>query len=177
MQNATHVLFQNPGAQAFTAGDIVNAQTLASLAYRNTKIQYRFGANIWSTIDRRVAVEIGCSLPIVNNPMVDHNQEHPDFTIGRWMFNPRARTSAVGSGLNASMEVSAPSIIEYQNSTDRVAYHNLMPQDKLHTLRLKMYCRVRKYNAASDAFSMDTFAMPTTKTDWWHCRLHFVSKD
>ena len=112
-----------------------------------------------------------------NIPMVDHNKEHPDFTIGRWMFNPRARISALGSGINASMEVNAPSIVEYQNSTDRVAYHNLMPQDKLHTLRLKMYCRVRKYNASSDEFSMDTFAMPTTKTDWWHCRLHFVSKD
>ena len=177
LQNDTHVLFQNPGAQGFTGADINTATTLANLAYRNTKLQYRFSANIWSTIDRRVAVEIGCSLPIVNNPMVDHNKEHPDFTIGRWMFNPRARVSALGSGINPSMEVNAPSIIEYQNSTDRVAYHSLMPQDKLHTLRLRMYCRVRKYSAEKDEFSMDTIVMPTSKTDWWHCRLHFVSKD
>ena len=177
LQNATHVLFEDQGVLGFTAANISNATTPAHLAYRNTKLQYILGANLWSTLDRRIAVEIGCSLPIVNNPMVDHNKEHPDFTIGRWMFNPRARISALGSGINASMEVNAPSIVEYQNSTDRVAYHNLMPQDKLHTLRLKLYCRVRAYDSQKDEFKMETKVMPTKKTDWWHCRIHFVSKD
>ena len=177
MQNATHVLFQAPVAAAFTAASIATPTLPEHLVYRNTKYQMILNGNLWSTLDRRIAVEIGCSLPIVNNPMVDHNKEHPDFTIGRWMFNPRARASASASGRNAAMEVNAPSIIEYQNSTDRVAYHNLMPQDKVHTLRLRLYCRVRTYDASKDEYSMETKVIPTGKTDWWHCRIHFVSKD
>ena len=41
-------------------------------AYRNHIITMIFGANLLSTSDRRVALEMGCSLPIVNNPIVDH---------------------------------------------------------------------------------------------------------
>ena len=149
----------------------------ADLAYRNTAFILQFGANLLSSTDRRIALEIGTSLPIVNNPMVDHNQEHPDFTIGRWMWNPRAQMDTMSTGIDLRYTVLAPSVHEFQNSTDRVQYHSLMPQDKIVFLRLKMYCRVRLFNETRERYDMDTQVMPMTLNDWWHCRLHFVSKD
>ena len=68
-------------------------------------------------------------------------------------------------------------VVEYQNSTDRVQYHGLMPQEKVQTIRVKMFVRVRTYDDATDTFSMRTERVPTSKTDWWHTRLHFISKD
>jgi hypothetical protein len=56
-------------------------------------------------------------------------------------------------------------------------YHQLRPQDKVQTLRLKLFARVRTYNESKDTYSMETIEVPTNKTDWWHARLHFVSKD
>ena len=178
-QSATHLLYEphHVGFVDFTAGNIGAATTLVHVQYRNTLLTLQFSANLLSSSDRRIALEIGTSLPIINNPMVDHNQVHPDYTVGRWMWNPRAQLESSGTGLDLRHGCLAPAIHEFQNSTDRVQYHSLMPQDKITFLRLKMYCRIRKYNEARDRFEMDTEVMPMEITDWWHCRLHFVSKD
>ena len=160
------------GIAAIRLGD-----TAAHRAYRAEKHQIVLGGNIWSSLDRRVAFEMGCSLPIENSPMVDHDKEFPDFSIGRWLYNPRARAGITGAGLAEHSEIDAPGVVEYQNATDRVVYHQLRPQDKVQTVRLKLFARVRTYDEAQDSYSMDTIEVPTTKTDWWHARLHFVSKD
>ena len=133
--------------------------------------------NVYATLDRRVSLEMGCSLPIVNSPMIDHNQESPDFVLGRWIFNSMHRMSIGSDGKDARNELSGAGVTEYQNSTDRVAYHALMPQEKVQTVRLKLFLRVRTYDADTDTFGMATIECPTSKTDWWHARLHFVSKD
>ena len=160
------------GIVAIRVGDTAPLQ-----AYRGEKHQFVMGGNIWSSLDRRVALEMGCSLPIENSPMVDHNNEFPDFSIGRWLYNPRARAGISGAGLAEHSEINAPGVVEYQNATDRVVYHQLRPQDKVQTLRLKLFARVRTYNESKDTYSMETIEVPTNKTDWWHARLHFVSKD
>ena len=151
--------------------------TANSQTFRNTILTLILGANLMSTSDRRVAIEVGCSLPIVNNPLVDHGQESPDIVIGRWMFNPKVRIKTTVSGTEMTFEGSAPDVFEFQNATDRVQYQALMPQDKIHMLRLKMYARVRKYNPVRDRFDMETIVYPMRKNDWWHTRLHFISKD
>ena len=162
---------------AHNRGIIGTPATLANLAYRTTLKQGVFGASLLGSAERRIAMEMGCSLPIVNNPLVDHNKESPDFTVGRWMWNSQSRLSALSTGVNMEFSALAPAVFEFQNATDRVQFHSLMPQDKIHTLRLKLYCRVRTYNEARDRFDMETVVMPMSYTDWWHCRLHFVSKD
>jgi len=149
----------------------------ADYDYRNTKMRLVLGGNIWSTLDRRIALEMGCSLPVQNSPMVDHNKEAPDFVIGRWLYNPRARQFSDASGFDNEVSSMAPSVVEFQNSTDRVQYHTLMPQEKIQTVRLKLFVRVREYTDETDTFAMKTLQCPTVKTDWWHTRLHFVSKD
>ena len=146
-------------------------------AFRNSIHTLLLGANLMSTSDRRVAIELGCSLPIVNNPIVDHGRESPDIVIGRWMFNPKVRIKTTVQGTEMTFEGSAPDVFEFQNSTDRVQYHSLMPQDKIHFVRLKMYARVRKYNSERDRFDMETVVYPMKTNDWWHARLHFISKD
>ena len=153
------------------------AGTAVNKAYRNSVTTIIFGANLLSTADRRIAVELGCSLPIVNNPLVDHGVESPDITLGRWMFNPMVRIKTTVRGQNMEFEGSAPDVFEFQNATDRVQYHSLMPQDKIHMLRVKMYARVRSYDPERDRFDMNTVVYPMKKADWWHARLHFVSKD
>ena len=162
----------------FRTGAVPNSNPLAyDYSYRNTKLRLCLLGNLWSTLDRRIALEMGCSLPLQNSPMIDHNEEAPDFALGRWMYNPRATQTLDTSGSNGATEVMCPSVVEYQNSTDRVCYHALRPQEKVQTIRLKLFVRVRAYNDLTDDFTMKTLECPTEKTDWWHTRLHFVSKD
>ena len=132
-----------------------------------------FGANLLSTADRRVAIELQCSI----NPLVDHGQESADTVIGRWMMNPMVRIKTTTTGTGMTFESSAPDVYELQSGLDRVQYHSLMPQDKIHFVRLKMYARIREYNEKRDRYDMITVAYPMVKEDWWHARLHFVSKD
>ena len=137
-----------------------------------------------SSLDRRVSIELGASLPMLNSPMVDHNQETPDFVLGRWMF-PRNAESIItgGSGLTGTSNTvsitqkDVMGVLTLQGAKDRILYHTLRPQAKLQTVRLRLFARVRTYNEKLDTWAMKTFAVPTNKTDWWHARLHFISKD
>ena len=128
-------------------------------------------------LDRRIAIELGTSLPIKNSPMVDHQKEHPDFVIGRWIYRPNHQYTVNKDGSELSYTVGTNSTIEYQNATDRVIYHELMPQNKVQVLRVKLFARVRDFNDISETYGIRTIGLPTDVQDWWHCRLHFVTKD
>ena len=67
-------------------------------ANADNDILFKCKANTLSSLERRIALEIGCSLPIKNSPMVDHERETPDFTIARWIYktNPRFITNDRG---------------------------------------------------------------------------------
>ena len=137
-----------------------------------------------SSLDRRVSIELGASLPIKNSPMIDHDQEMPDFVLGRWMFPRNADTEITcgesHKGVLPEVRISQRDhngVITLQSSKDRVLYHSLRPQDKIQTVRLKLYARVRDYDETQNKWSMHTIAVPTNDTDWWHTRLHFASRD
>lgn len=133
--------------------------------------------SIFSSLERRVALEIGCSLPIKNSPMVDHQKESPDFVLGRWIWrvDPRIESNAGGGSLRYSGQMSA--CTEYQGAMDRVCYHELQPQAKIQTLRIKLFARLRTFDESTETYSMRVIDLPTQKTDWWHTRVHFMSKD
>jgi hypothetical protein len=142
------------------------------------------GNCLLSSLDRRVSIELGASLPMLNSPMVDHNEETPDFVLGRWMF-PRTAESIITGGSQAHGLQTQTSmtqkdhmgVITLQGAKDRVLYHTLRPQAKLQTVRLRLFARVRTYDEVNNLWKMKTMAVPTSATDWWHTRLHFVSKD
>ena len=133
--------------------------------------------NIIHGLDRRVAVELGTSLPIKNSPMIAHQKEFPDFVIGRWIWKTpnHYRVNDKGEQSTYGMETSA--VREYQGADSRVVFHELMPQSKVQTLRIKIFARVRTFDAATEMYNVRSIELPTDATDWWHGRLHFVSKD
>ena len=134
-------------------------------------------ACVFSTLERRVALEIGCSLPIKNSPMIDHQKETPDFVLGRWIWRSDSRIESNDRGGSRRYASAMPACIEYQGPQDRITYHELQAQAKIQTLRLKLFARVRAFDPVSETWTMRVVALPTKGTDWWHARLHFVSKD
>ena len=103
-------------------------------------------ASIFSSLERRVALEVGCSLPIRNSPMVDHQRETPDFVLGRWIWRSDPRIESNDRGSSRRYTSAMPSCTEYQGSTDRITYHELRPQAKIQTLRIKLFARLRTFN-------------------------------
>jgi len=55
-------------------------------------------------------------------------------------------------------------------------FHHLLPQQKITTLRLKLWARVRTFSETSGKWGMQTIVCPVHDSDYWHIRLHFVSK-
>ena len=141
------------------------------------KVVVALRGNIIHGLDRRVAVELGTSLPIKNSPMIAHQKEFPDFVIGRWIWKTpnHYRVNDKGEQSTYGMETSA--VREYQGADSRVVFHELMPQSKVQTLRIKIFARVRTFDAATETYNVRSIELPTDATDWWHGRLHFVSKD
>ena len=132
--------------------------------------------NVLFSLDRRVALELGCSLPVKNSPMFDHGKEAPDFVLGRFPLTHKfMNTSAdVVQGVLSLDGRSGPE--QLQGPKDRICYHHLGPQQKIQMLRLRLWARVRTYNATNSTWGMKTIQMPVHGSDFWHVRLHFTTK-
>ena len=132
--------------------------------------------SLFHTLDRRVTVEVGCSLPLKNSPFVDHGKEAPDYVLGRYMFQ---RPYSVGHETDRQNQIitdSGVGSLQLQGPKDRIIYHHLKPQQKILTLRLKLWLRVRSYDEVSKKWGMRTIACPVVSSDYWHIRLHFKQK-
>ena len=158
----------NDGGNSFFSG--------ASAASKE-KIVMTLEGNIFLGLDRRVAVELGTSLPIKNSPMITHQDESPDFVIGRWIYRNDNTYTINDKGVNATHSHDVKVITEYQGAQDRVVFHELMPQSKVQTLRVRLFARVRSFDVATETYNVRVIELPTNAEDWWHGRLHFVSKD
>ena len=143
----------------------------------NTMYVYTTQACIFSSMERRISLEVGCSLPIKNSPMVDHQKETPDFVIGRWIWRTDPRIESNQKGGSQRYHSAMPACTEYQGATDRITYHELQPQAKIQTLRIKLFARLRTFDESTRTYGMRIIELPTSITDWWHVRLHFMSKD
>ena len=149
-----------------------NPQDEDSELYGSLIMAYIMGGNLYASMDGRVCIEVGTSLPLTHSALIEDNKEKPDYSLGRFMFNPALRVN-YSIADRESHEVHGPSTYELMNSDKRVLYHRLMPQEKVSVLRIQMYIRRRVYDVAKDMWSMRVTPLPTVPTDWWHCRLHF----
>ena len=79
---------------------------------------------------------------------------------------------------NMIPEITVPKLgtISVQGPRDRVVYHHLQPQQKIQVLRLKLWARVRTYDAATGKWGMKTIVCPVQNSDYWFARLHFKRK-
>ena len=132
--------------------------------------------NIANSLDRRVALEVGCSLPLKNSPMFDHGTEAPDFVLGRFHIGGRVSGGANVDDGHLTLVVDGIGAKQLQGPKDRVCYHHLGPQQKIQMLRLRLWARVRTYDAVNDKWGMKTIQMPAQGSDFWHVKLHFLSK-
>ena len=106
--------------------------------------------------------------------MVDHGVEAPDYVLGRYMMHEPYTMSRVGDAVT----VTVPHVgtVGMQGPKDRIVYHHLNPQQKIQTLRLRLWARVRTYNTIEKTWGMKTIMCPVQGSDYWHIRLHFVPK-
>ena len=144
-----------------------------------TSAEFIASGNILSTLDRRVTLEVGCSLPVKNSPLVDHGQEAPDFVLGRYMFHSpyTIQNTAPGATYTApTVVVPQVGTITLQGPRDRVVFHHLQPQQKIQIMRLKLWARVRTYDLTKRTWGMKTIVCPVDSIDYWHVRLHFIEK-
>ena len=145
----------------------------------DNELVYVGDGNLLHTLDRRVTLEVGCSMPLKNSPLIDHGQEAPDFVLGRFMFHKpySLQQASLPSGIGiAKVTSESLGVQTLQGPRDRVVFHHLQPQQKMQTLRLKLWVRVRTYTAATKKWGMQTIECPVDASDYWHIRLHFVPK-
>ena len=155
----------------------LQANNPANILWREIWASYRYMGNLYSTLDRRVCIEVGTSLPLKNSPLVEDDKEASDFILGRFFINPGLRTESDVHGDFREISHHGPSVYTLMDGRQRVLYHQLHPQQKITTMRVKLYARVRTYDDASDKWSMRVISLPTELTDWWHIRLHFKEID
>ena len=141
-------------------------------------IEHHYSAdnNLLNTLDRRVTVEVSCSLPIKNSPMVDHSKEFPDFALARFMFHRAYTMVADDTASNLRVQTHDLGAKTLQGPRDRVVFHHLRPQQKIHTLRMRIWARVRTYDTISQSWGMKTIVCPVEAIDYWHIRMHFMGK-
>ena len=144
---------------------------VADEEYATSILNFTFPCNLYASLDERVCIEVGTSLPMTHSALIEDNREKPDYSLGRFMINSGLRIGYAYGDL--SHEQHGPATFELMGSDKRVTYHRLMPQGKVSVLRIQMYIRRRLYDVKTNSWSMESTPLPTSPTDWWHCRLHF----
>ena len=139
-------------------------------------VEYIAEGNLISTLDRRVTLEVGTSLPLKNSPLIDHGTEAPDFVLGRYMFHKPYGMHMGAGDLQPSLFIDGLGTQTLQGPRDRVVFHHLKPQQKITTIRLRLWARVRTYDENTGRWGMKTILCPVDSGDYWHSRLHFVGK-
>ena len=153
---------------AFNPIVAAGAETTSITNPTNAQVHLFLGdANIMNTIDRRVTIEVSCSLPVKNSPMIDHGKESPDFALARYLFH-RKYSLETGAAANlmriATHDLGTKTL---QGLRDRVSYHHLRPQQKIQTLRLRLWARVRTYDDTTNVWGMKTIICPIENSDYW----------
>ena len=147
-------------------------QNSFSIAEQRGNLPSYMPRNLFCTLDRRVCLEVGTSLPIKGSPLVDHDVSTSDFMLARYMM-PMAQIKFDSS--NDTFTEEANGVHRYAD--ERIQYHSLKPQQKISQLRLRIFGRVRHYNVATKAWVHHVIKLPVVSTDYWSCRLHFVGKE
>jgi hypothetical protein len=173
---ANDALQTNAFAPVVDGAGIVNIQESAYNRAHQLEHKYAGPANIMNTLDRRVTIEVSCSLPIKNSPMVDHGREAPDFALARFMFHRAYTLETSDAARTLRLHTHDLGAKMLQGPRDRVVFHHLRPQQKIQTLRMRLWARVKTYDAVNDKWGMKTIICPMSKSDYWHARLHFVHK-
>ena len=137
---------------------------------------YAGGASVMNTLDRRVTIEVSCSLPIKNSPMVDHGKEAPDFALARFLYHRRYTLDTSDAARTLRIQTHDLGAKTLQGPRDRVVFHHLKPQQKIQTLRMRLWARVKTYDEVTNTWGMKTIICPIEKSDYWHARLHFRPK-
>jgi hypothetical protein len=138
--------------------------------------EFSGNGNLLASLDRRVTLEVGCSLPIKNSPMIDHGEEAPDFVLGRYMFHQPYTMKSYYNDVLPELLVPGLGTRTMQGPKDRIVYHHLQPQQKIQMLRLRLWARVRSYNTNTKKWGMKTILCPMEDIDYWHIRLHITEK-
>ena len=139
-------------------------------------LEFIGNGNIIASLDRRVTLEVGCSLPLKNSPMVDHGEESPDYVLGRYMFHQPYTLKTHAMSPEPELFMPGLGTQTLQGAKHRVCYHHLQPQQKIQNLRIRLWARVRTYDTATRKWGMQTIMCPTRAIDYWHIRLHFIEK-
>ena len=144
----------NPVPQGAVAAKVMVVEAAAADSFYDgqyavalEKIAVTLSGNVFLGLDRRVAIELGTSLPIKNSPMIADQEEYPDFVIGRWIFRSDNQYRVNDKGEQSTYGTDASATREYQSAKDRVVFHELMPQSKVQTLRVRLFARVRAFDS------------------------------
>ena len=108
---------------------------------------------------------------------MEDKKEANDYILGRFFINPAVRVNTDNEGNVPEISYHGPSVFTFMDGNQRVLYHQLNPQQKITTVRVKLYARIRTYDEAKDTWGMRVISLPTDVTDWWHIRLHFKESD
>ena len=143
-------------------------------------LTFKCSTCLFTTLDRRISIDVGTSLPIKGSPLVDKERDSHDFILARYMikrpgfrFRGRTNTNKYKSGRDdIEFEEEPPGLQVYEDN--KTQYHQLQPQQKISQLRIKLFARVRQYT--DGAWEQQVIEVPTAATDYWFARIHFVGK-
>lgn len=151
-------------------------------------MKYTSSSSFLTNLNRVVSIELSSSLPIKHSPLIDHQSlsytisaaeglsrgEVPDYALGRFLVNFQPKISYSGSD-GYILETSIGPV-KLASTDQRICYQHLRPQERITQMRMKLWCRVRKYSVAADKWFMKTILCPVGPMDYWCAKLHFSTK-
>ena len=136
--------------------------------------------SIWSSLETRLAVSLGTSIPLQRSLVITGEQETRTFELGCWPLDNAVEVACKVSGpsLTSEYTVSGESraghVVLKRSDTPVVEWLHLKPDTDLRNLRLSLHVRERIYK--NGAWSVELRELPIRSWATWNCKLIFVRK-
>ena len=177
-----YVGFDDTGAlRTDFSGDLVHSGILlTNEALWKVQLAIQGERSIWSSLETRLAVSLGTSIPMQRSLVITGDKETRTFELGCWPLNNAVEVSCKVQGTSLTSEFSitgesrAGHVVLKRPDTPIVEWLHLKPDTDLRNLRLSLHVRERVFRDGK--WSIELRELPVRSWATWSCKLIFVRK-
>ena len=159
----------------------INVATLIEVGDNTRSVALIGDAPIFELLDHRVSISCESHLPLASSIQVVDNKEKLDRKIVERFFASPLETSVsfASNGRFDSSELSRrifSGLTSFVKKSDRdIAWYRLLSPVNLRFFRFHLYATYRKYDQATNTWSLDKKRMTINDNKFWEMELSFIS--
>ena len=142
-----------------------------------------FNRSLLETCESRLSVHLESAFPVNKTIVSDNLQEKSSYDLASFVLKNSSTSTIFMDGTNVENKHTFTSssntgqLVLQSRSEMPTQWTPLLDVRYLRTLRLRLYLKIRTFNAATKTWSVEKKEFPVAENDRWTCDLRFISAE